>query len=123
CESTFVVVFDGQTTEKAKCSRIIAALDDGMPLDNKAVDVTVFELDRPIERSPPLLPAETLPSLGSTLSVWVMDHHDLYTARLTELACPFQSKIDSIELRNCAAIAGNSGSPVLDASGQVLGVL
>lgn len=123
CESTYVSVFNGDITENAKCSRIIAALDDGKHPEERSVDVTIFELDRKIEKSRPFSLAASMPLLHSTLSVWVMDHYDLYTARLTELACSFQSKIDSIELGNCAAISGNSGSPVLDASGDVLGVL
>jgi V8-like Glu-specific endopeptidase len=123
CENTYVSVFNGNTFEVAKCQTIISAEYDGKPLKDKGVDYSVVELDRHIRTASVFEMAKFVPKIGDKLTAWVVDHVDLFTGRITELSCTLSNRSNSFELENCPAIAGNSGSPIVNERGQVVGIL
>ena len=123
CENTYISVYNGDTFETAKCKNIIIARDDGKPLETKAEDFTVIELDHHIRSSDVFIPARSMTPVGASLSAWVIDHLDLFRGRITQLSCFLNNRTPSMELSNCPAIAGNSGSPIVNSRGEVTGVL
>jgi hypothetical protein len=123
CEGTYVSVYIDGHYETARCVRLIQARDDGKPLNQKEIDYSVFELDRHIRNSEVFPIARRDSQAGDMLSAWVVDHLDMYKGRITELQCLIRRRASSIELKGCPAISGNSGSPVTNLSGEVVGVL
>lgn len=122
CENTYFSVHVQGTSEVARCRRIIKSLDDGELLVNKALDVTVIELDRNVS-APPLKLSRQKVSSGDKVSAWVVDHMDLLEGRLTELECVYLGSSASMEFARCPAVSGNSGSPILNSQKEVVGVL
>jgi hypothetical protein len=123
CNRTHIAIYGGGSYEVAQCKTLLAVENDSEELYNKATDYAVIELDRHIFSVQPLRSARPRPSLSEELSAWVIDHLNLYTARITELKCKLKKFGPSIELSTCAAISGNSGSPVLNSNGEFVGVL
>ncbi|HXH31787.1 MAG TPA: serine protease [Bacteriovoracaceae bacterium] len=124
CSNTFFSIYDGTGSQTARCKRIISTGNDEKPLENRAVDYTVLELDRSLPDLERLEIADSEPEIGETLTAWVMDHFEGgLRSRITELDCKALNRIDSLELGNCQAIQGNSGSPLLNSSNEVVGVI
>lgn len=123
CASTYFSIHVSGNYEVARCRRIISAKDDGRPLPEKAIDYSIIEMDRHIRNTEVFKQSTSIPRLESKLTAWVIDHISLFTARITELRCTLKSRIDSLELANCASISGNSGSPILNQQGSIVGVL
>lgn len=122
CQNTYVSVYGKTGFETARCKSIISTHTDLKPLAHKAKDVTVMELDTHLK----ILPLETrihTPAIGSNISVWAVDHLSRNEARLTQLSCKTIAHRNSIELEHCPIVAGNSGSPVINGEGQVVGVV
>lgn len=123
CASTYFSIHVSGGYEVARCRKIISSQDDGKPLEDKAIDYSVIEMDRHIRNTEVFNYTTTKPRLESRLTAWVIDHVSLFSARITELRCTLKSRIDSLELANCASISGNSGSPILNQQGSIVGVL
>lgn len=123
CASTYFSVYVSGSYEAAKCKRVIGSKDDGKPLSEKAVDYSVLELDRHIRNTDVFRYSSSSARPGSELTTWVIDHIDLFKARITELRCKLKGSRNSLELENCPSISGNSGSPVLNERGHIVGVL
>jgi V8-like Glu-specific endopeptidase len=123
CASTYFSIHISGSYEVARCRKIITAQDDGKPLEVKAIDYSIIELDRHIRNTEVFKYTTSAPRLKSNLTAWVIDHVSLFKARITELRCILKSRKDSLELANCASISGNSGSPILNQSGFIVGVL
>jgi S1-C subfamily serine protease len=122
CANTFISVFKNGGYETAKCRRVSFAQDDGKDPQTKIVDVAILELDQHLSAKP-LEVINDEAQLGNFLSLWVIDHIDLFIGRITELSCRVSGRPASLELSKCAAIFGNSGSPLMNARNEVLGVL
>lgn len=123
CKNTFVSVFNGETHESARCKSIIEARDDGKPDRSKSYDYAVIELDHYVSTSGFFKFSERALKGGDKVTLWVVDHLSKFEARITEFRCTYQKRFPSLELSHCPAISGNSGSPALDRSGHVIGVL
>lgn len=114
CANTYISVLTSIGPVAARCGRFLSGeLSPG-------VDVALLELDTVIPGSDFLL-SGTSPDFGDT-RVWVMDHLDLRKAFVTEFECEFTRRGNSMFLEKCPAIAGNSGSPVIQ-SGRVKGII
>jgi S1-C subfamily serine protease len=123
CASTYFSVYSTDRNITRRCSRVIAAQDDGPILEAKSVDYAVLELDQEIHLAQYFdRPSGSL-RLGEPVTAWVVDHIGIKQARITELNCKFRRKINSLELKNCPAIMGNSGSPVINTDHELVGVL
>lgn len=123
CNNTYVSVFNGNSFEVAKCRTVVAAQVDEGTLSEKKIDFAVLELDRHIRTSDSFAMTNSTPKAGDKLTAWVVDHVNLFIGRITQLDCKLNNSVDSIELENCPAISGNSGSPVVNERGKVVGVL
>lgn len=122
CSNTYISIYNGANYETAKCKDIISAVDDGKPLSEKVIDYAVLELDHFVSSEIFKVSSRT-PRIGAKLSAWVIDHITLFEGRITEFECTVRGRKNSLELANCPSISGNSGSPVLNSEGSVVGVL
>ena len=123
CASTYFSIYVSGSYETAKCKKVIGSKDDGKPLSDKEVDYSVLQLDRHVRNTDVFKYSLNSLQIGSELTTWVIDHINLFTARITELRCKLRGKRNSLELDNCPSISGNSGSPVLNDRGHIVGVL
>lgn len=121
CQSTYLAIYQSGSYQIARCRSIIKTLADSEILNRKILDVTVLELDRHLSIKPFRQSLRELPN-DARVSSWVIDHLSLYSARMTELECRFRGERFSLEFSSCPAISGNSGSPVLNSNGLVIGV-
>ena len=123
CKSTYISVYTGEGHESVRCKSIVKSENDGKPLSQKVIDYTVIELDRAVPDITPFPLSNYAPSTGEHLTAWVIDHMDAYQARITELSCSMAGRTNSLELKTCPAIQGNSGSPIVNNFGEVVAVL
>lgn len=123
CENTYVAVYLDGRTEIAQCEKLIKLYEDFRPLERKALDVAIVDLDKEIIGVEGLDYSQQLITKNQSASIWVVDHISLFQARITELECILDRKSSSLIFRKCASIAGNSGAPVLNNEGRVLGIL
>ncbi len=61
--------------------------------------------------------------VGDTLTAWVIDHKTLSDSRITELECSYQNLRKSMQLTSCPVIQGNSGSPLVNSYGEIVGLV
>lgn len=122
CSNTYISVYNGSQYQAARCKRIIKTQVDPGALSAKGIDYTVMELDRTIEIQDLSLATST-PQLGEMLTAWVIDHKSINEARITELNCLYHKQGNSMQLSDCPVIQGNSGSPLLNVYGEVVGTI
>lgn len=122
CKNTYISVYDGKSHENVRCKRIIETQVDPGALSMKGVDFTVMEIDKKVSAKPFALSPFT-PYVGETLTAWVIDHKTLNDSRITELNCLYQTLGKSMQLTNCPVIQGNSGSPLVNSYGEIVGLI
>lgn len=122
CKNTYISVFNGTTHENVRCKKIIQTKVDPGALSLKGVDFTVMEIDKKVSaKTFPLSPFA--PYAGESLTAWVIDHKTLNDSRITELDCNYKSLGKSMQLTNCPVIQGNSGSPLVNSYGEIVGIV
>lgn len=122
CNNTYISIYNGETYENVKCKSIVQTKVDEGALSNKGVDFTVMEIDRKVNIKT-FAVAKFTPYVGETLTAWVIDHVSLTKARITELSCSYSAKSNSMLLKNCPVIQGNSGSPMVNSYNEIVGVI
>ncbi len=123
CNNTYISVSTPNGPMKSKCRNIIYTEADSDIASERAIDLTVMTIDTVIP-GPYFSISSNRQSPGKEVTAWVVDHVDLLRSNITELTCQYDSKEASLLLRNCPAISGNSGSPiVLKGTRQAFGIL
>lgn len=133
CKNTHIAIYNGLSYERAECERITAVLNDYTdPNDNrKKLDVSIVKINTKYVGEV-FKASQTRPKTLDKVTIWAVDHTgldraspNLFEARITELECTVSSPTGraSLILNNCPVISGNSGSPVLNQSGSLIGVV
>lgn len=122
CSNTYISVFNGTTHENVRCKKIIQTKVDPGALNLKGVDFTVMEIDKKVAaKTFPVSPYTAY--VGDRLTAWVIDHKSLNDSRITELDCHYKTRGNSMQLTNCPVIQGNSGSPLVNSYGEIVGIV
>lgn len=133
CKNTYVAIYNGKSHDQNRCSSIVRLFNDIKdPSDpRKGLDVAIVKLEKRFEGKT-FKVSEARPNPGQIVSSFVIDHTgndqsvpNLKEARILEVKCRVSSIQDhqSLVLENCPIISGNSGSPLFDSSGRVMGVI
>ena len=122
CSNTYISIFNGTSHENVRCKRIIQTKVDPGALSLKGVDFTVMEIDKKVTAKTFSL-SPSSPYLGDLLTAWVIDHKTLNDSRITELECQYKTLSKSMQLTNCPVIQGNSGSPLVNSYGEIVGLV
>lgn len=123
CSQTYAVIHIQGDYRVARCQSVLKLYEDFRPLNEKSMDVAVIELDRHFKELTFFQSSNQRLTPGSRATAWVIDHLSLFEARITELECVLKEKSNSYIFKNCAAIGGNSGSPIVDENGKVSAIL
>lgn len=133
CRNTYVAVYNGHSYEQNRCHSIVRLLSDqkNSADPGKQLDVAIVKLEKKYSGKV-FEPATTPARNGDFVRSWVIDHTgsdlespNLLESRVTEIRCratPMQG-FQSLILSDCPVIQGNSGSPLLDRTGKVIGVI
>lgn len=122
CKNTYISIYNGSGYENVKCKSIVESKVDPGALNQKGIDFTVMEIDRKVNIKT-FGVSKFTPYVGEHLTAWVVDHISLTKARITELNCTYTSKSNSMMLKNCPVIHGNSGSPMVNNYNEIVGVI
>lgn len=136
CNNTHIAIYQGDTRNylKTRCKTIIKTQQDYDDANDprRRIDYTVLEIADNYNGGFFDL-SSTRAGVNNSITAWVVDHigldnptrPNLQESRITEFNCSVDSTSDSASmmLRNCPVIHGNSGSPALNASGDVIGVI
>lgn len=123
CDQTYAVIHIQGDYRVAKCEEVLQLFEDFKPLKEKALDVAVIQLDRHFKEITFFKSSSSALKPGEGATAWVVDHLNLFEARITELECVLKEKANSYIFKNCAAIGGNSGSPIVNGKGLVTSIL
>jgi V8-like Glu-specific endopeptidase len=134
CENTYLVIYTGLEPFISRCSKILRTQEDYPDPndDRRAVDYSVIETTGNYQGNTFELSSQEA-NIGDQVQTWVIDHTglddpfdpNLYESRVTEFRCKVQDQEEkaSIMLEDCPVISGNSGSPVFNLAGRVVGVV
>jgi hypothetical protein len=123
CKGTRVAIYNGIGYENARCKRIISAKIDSRSENRRTIDFSVIELTHEIKSSKFFYLSTTKLRIGDKINSWVIDHFSPTKSRITQLPCFLKDMNRGLELSNCASISGNSGSPVVNMKGGIVGTL
>lgn len=123
CRNTFISIHTNQGPVKSRCLSIDFTEADSVIATERSTDLTVMTIEGSIP-SPFFRIHNSKVSPEREVTAWVIDHVSVLEARVTELNCFFEAVPNSMLLRRCPAISGNSGSPVvLKGNREVIGIL
>jgi hypothetical protein len=122
CKNTYISIYDGESYVNVKCKSVVNTKVDPGVLSQKGVDYSVLEIDKSVDIKTFAISRFT-PYVGEQLTAWVIDHQSLTKARITELSCNFTAKSNSMLLKACPVVHGNSGSPLVNGYNEIVGVI
>lgn len=133
CSNTHVAIYDGNSYLQSKCASVVKIIKDKYKASNpkKNLDVTIVKLtDRYYGKTFKI--AERRPMPNEDLYAWVVDHTgndskngNLVESRITQFKCTVASSSPwkALTLLNCPVVHGNSGSPIVNSSGEIVGII
>lgn len=130
CDGTHIAIYNGDNSYlRAKCESVVKSYEDyHSPGDRRRrKDFAVVKLDREVDITPMnVIDTPTRPN--DLISAWVVDHNlkdNLLRARISQFECKVSARSNwsALTLSNCPVIGGNSGSPILNENGDVVGLI
>lgn len=133
CKNTYIAIYKNGSYEEARCSQFIKTFKDYKTGDaRKMLDATIVKINKKWSGKTFKL-SEQRASEGEVVTAWVVDHigvdkgeeGNLSDSRITEFNCTVASVDDkeSMVLSNCPIVQGNSGSPVVNSLGEIVGII
>jgi hypothetical protein len=133
CDQTYVAVYAGGGYQEARCLSLTQTLNDfDDPNDpRKVLDVAIMKIT-PVFTGRNFVPAVADALPGDPVTAWVIDHTgldrsspNLLESRVTEFRCRVAPSggWSAMIVDECPIIKGNSGSPLVDDRGEVVGIV
>jgi V8-like Glu-specific endopeptidase len=132
CNDTYVAIYNGHGYERNRCRKVIRILNDYDDANDsrKKLDVAIVKLENNYYGSA-FYPSRYSPFTGETVTAWVVDqigidsNKSILDVRITELRCKVakKGKREALMLDDCPVVQGNSGSPILNTYGELVGVI
>ncbi|MDA8792917.1 serine protease [Bacteriovoracaceae bacterium] len=125
CQNTFIAIHSDGSSVRAKCSEILETESNGgSGLVARTLDYSILKLDKTVDITP--IQTQSIEVQNQEqLSTFVVDQIDILHGRIVQLNCKAEIPgfVASTLLISCPIIPGNSGSPVLNSSGNAIGII